>query len=103
MSAVIREKYLTPGRVLGRWSDHPDAHKLPRNPDLYDRYGDPVGVWIPCMVISYVPLRHGLRRHARSRYEIMEWDVLVMWMDDRREKIVSVNVPADHDGWKLLW
>ena len=98
---MIREKHLVPGRVLGRWSDHPDVYKLPRNPDLYDVHGDPIGFWNPCMVISYIP--DVRRRHSKKTAPVYGWDVLVFWLDDRQHRVESVRIPTDHDGWKLLW
>lgn len=91
---MIREKHLVPGRVLGRWARTMNGHNQFGVPQFRD-------VWIPCMVISYIPII--LRRHAKNSAERSGWDVLVFWLDDRRERLESIRVPVDHNGWKVLW
>lgn len=101
---MIKERRLTPGRVIGRCSDHPlagfkggyDPHRL-----YHDKYGDPIAVWIPCMVVSFIP--DVKRRHAKKSAARDGWNVLVFWLDDRRDKLTSITITPNHPGWKLMW
>ena len=92
---MIKEKHLTPGRVLLRLSDHPRW----REPAFQDEQGDPLAVWIPCMVIAFLP--DIKRRHSRATAPRDGWEVLVLWMDDLTIPLEQVRIRPDHRGWKI--
>jgi hypothetical protein len=97
---VIREKHLAPGRVI--------EHRVERQVAVFDKRGFHVRnrtqiVWERCMVISNVPLRSQKRRHAASRLVPFSWHILVMWLDNRQQKLELVTIQGIDPTWRLLW
>jgi len=94
---MIKEKQLVPGRMLQ------NLQKVTyRDADGHLSYKK---VWVPCMVVSYLPSID--RRHSKNEARRSGWEVLVFWFDDRRERLARVFIYNDaftlnewsHCGW----
>jgi hypothetical protein len=102
---MIKESHLVPGKVLAMLSVREMIAVDTATGSIMHR--EERKVWVPCMVVSYVPIIH--RRHSRARApRDCGWDVLVFWLDDRYNRLEKVHIAPDgrEDGivkWKSLW
>ncbi len=95
---MIKEKYLVPGRVLGRLTSR-ERITMNEATDIGHRWFE--DYWRPFMVVAYYP--DIKRRHSRSTAPVSGWEVLIIWLGETTRPVEHVRIPCDHDGWKLLW
>lgn len=96
---MIKERQLAPGRMLS-FATVKEVTVMDKKTGIGSITRAPV--WIPCMVVSYVPNID--RRHTRSAAQRESWDVLVFWFDLRRERLQKVNISNDAytlQNWKV--
>lgn len=106
---MIKERHLTPGRVLAVRNIEEEwvTKQLPGGAPY--RTTQKVTTWLPCMVISYVP--DVSRRHSKKTADVEGWHVMVMWMGKHPpggHMLETVYIGQRYQNpneprWKSLW